>query len=131
MFRFIVLATCFGEYDTKRRPSPNPSVPAALASAGVAKKKIVVREPEAQGTHLGEVSVGLGGGLGGGHSKTYASGAELTSLAHTSALQAKAAVQGQSTAGSQAAFGAKSSLAQAALGVSTTSNNRVDLSLVS
>lgn len=48
----------------------------------------------------------------------YSSGAELTSLAHSSALQAKTAVQNQQTAGSQAAFGAKSSLAQAALGVS-------------
>ncbi|CAH1127482.1 unnamed protein product [Ceutorhynchus assimilis] len=49
-----------------------------------------------------------------------ASGAELTSLAHTSAVQAKNAVQSQHTAGSQAAFGIKSTLATAAQGAAQT-----------
>jgi hypothetical protein len=64
--------------------SSNCCPTAALASGKVVKQKlkIVVGEPEAQATHLGEVNVGFSDH---GHSKSYASGAELTSLAHTSA----------------------------------------------
>lgn len=62
-------------------------------------------------------------GDGGEPDGKYASGAQLTSLAHSSALQAKNAVQNQHTAGNQAAFGAKSSLANAAIGVSWLENN--------
>lgn len=120
MFRFILLASCIGKCDNSKSATFILIFPpkVAFASAKVAKQKlkIVVGEPEAQGTHVGEVSVGLASG----HSKSYSSGAELTSLAHTSALQAKSAVQNQNTAGSQAAFGAKSSLAQAALGAAAT-----------
>lgn len=47
----------------------------------------------------------------------HSNGAELSSLAHTSAVQANNAVRNQHTQGSQAAFGIKSSLATAAIGV--------------
>lgn len=53
-------------------------------------------------------------------SKSYSSGLELTNLAHSSAFQAKSAVQSQGAAGSQAAFGAKKNLAHAAFGAATT-----------
>lgn len=59
-----------------------------------------------------------GGEYGGHDGGKYNKGAELSSLAHSSALQAKNAVHNQHTAGSQAAYGVKSSLASAALGVS-------------
>lgn len=42
---------------------------------------------------------------------------KLTSLAHSSAIQAKLAASNQHTAGNQAAYQAKSSLAEAANGV--------------
>lgn len=46
------------------------------------------------------------------------SGATLTSLAHTSAIEAKQAAHSQDGAGSQAEYGAKNSLATVANGVS-------------
>lgn len=57
------------------------------------------------------------GGHGAVDESKESSGAELTSLAHTSAVQAKNAVQSQHTAGSQAAFGIKSTLATSAQSV--------------
>lgn len=48
------------------------------------------------------------------------SGATLTSLAHSSAIDAKNAVHNQDGAGSQAEYGAKSSLASVAAGVRIT-----------
>lgn len=48
----------------------------------------------------------------------FLGGAELSSLAHSSAIQAKTAVESQHTAGSQAAYGVKNSLAQQAAAVS-------------
>lgn len=53
--------------------------------------------------------------FGGGYSDQ--NGATLTSLAHSSAIQAKNAVQNQEGAGSQAEYSAKSSLASVASGV--------------
>lgn len=122
------------------------SILVALSSAGRQRVRIVVPEQQAQGSgHYEEISGGgYGGEYGGGavyyivllikplqNSWMFAgqehlavdegkeeSGAELTSLAHTSAVQAKNAVQSQHTAGSQAAFGIKSTLASAAQGVS-------------
>lgn len=53
--------------------------------------------------------------FGGGYGDQ--NGATLTSLAHSSAIQAKNAVQNQDGAGSQAEYGAKSNLASVATGV--------------
>lgn len=100
-------------------------IPVSLASAGVAKQSVVL-EPQQQATHSIETFQGYeDGGYGGdfdghdiGGDGGHGSGAELTSLAHSSAQQAKNAVQNQQTAGSQAAFGISSSFASAALGVS-------------
>lgn len=60
-----------------------------------------------------------GGEYDGHNGGKYSKGSELSGLAHSSAIQAKNAVHNQYTAGSQAAYGVKSSLASAALGVST------------
>lgn len=95
------------------------------ASAGVTKQTVVL-EPQQQASHGIEAIQGFeDGGYGGeydghdiGSEGGQSSGAELTSLAHSSAQQAKNAVQNQQTAGSQAAFGISSSFASAALGVS-------------
>ncbi|ENN74527.1 uncharacterized protein LOC125505688 [Dendroctonus ponderosae] len=100
----------------------------ALSSAGRQRVRIVVPEQQAQGSgHYEEISSGgYGGEYQGGHEHLAVdegkeeSGAELTSLAHTSAVQAKNAVQSQHTAGSQAAFGIKSTLASAAQGAAQT-----------
>lgn len=96
----------------------------ATATPGVVftnhqQTRIVVPEPQAQASHI-HVSDGFDVAAYHGHSddgKGSANGAELASLAHSSALQATNAVQKQHTAGSQAAFGIKSSLASAAAGV--------------
>lgn len=55
-----------------------------------------------------------------GNSYPDQSGATLTSLAHSSAIDAKNAVHNQDGAGSQAEYGAKSSLASVAAGVRKT-----------
>lgn len=96
----------------------------SLASAG-APKRIVVPEQQVQASHIVEHGGLESGGYGGEledhvglDSGKGSNGAELSSLAHSSAIQAKNAVQNQHTAGSQAAFGVKSSLASAAVGVS-------------
>ncbi|XP_056635542.1 uncharacterized protein LOC130444441 [Diorhabda sublineata] len=103
----------------------------ALTSAGTSK--LVVPEQHAQSSHNLEVSGGYeSAGYGGAEIIDHfaesgsvrngkgTSGAELTSLAHNSAVQAKNAVRNQHTAGSQAAFGIKSSLASAAIGAAQT-----------
>ncbi|XP_072377660.1 uncharacterized protein [Diabrotica undecimpunctata] len=109
----------------------------AVASAGVHKHqhvKLVVPEQQAQSSHTLEIAEGYeSGGYAPGELEAHAaaeagaggngkgsSGAELTSLAHNSAVQAKNAVRNQHTAGSQAAFGVKSSLASAAVGAAQT-----------
>lgn len=93
---------------------------ASLVSAGIQQQVVVV--PEQQVAHGYEAKVAYGGeydhniqiDASAGKGST---GAELSSLAHSSAIQAKNAVRSQQTAGSQAAFGVKSSLATAAIGV--------------
>lgn len=60
-----------------------------------------------------------GGGHGGGYGgKGFSAGSGLKAIAQGSANQANTAVLNQHAAGRQAAFSAKSSLAQAAVGVS-------------
>lgn len=91
----------------------------ASAMAGIVKQEHVVLEPESQGSSHGFSSYGdFGHSFGGYDDGKGSNGAELSSLAHTGAIQAKNAVQNQHSAGSQAAFGIKSSLASAAFGVS-------------
>ncbi|KAJ8934731.1 hypothetical protein NQ314_013221 [Rhamnusium bicolor] len=99
--------------------------------AGVPKQQLnnVDSEQQAQASHSfgsvvasghGYEASGYGGEFEGHVSSDegkQSNGAELTSLAHSSAVQARNAVQSQLTAGSQAAFGVKSSLASAAFGV--------------
>ncbi|CAG9829960.1 unnamed protein product [Diabrotica balteata] len=85
------------------------------------KNEPVVLEPFPDGSyvsysHFDENSVGGHGHGGGDYDTGKGTGAELASLAHSSAVQANNAVQNQHTAGSQAAFGIKSSLASAAYG---------------
>ncbi|KAJ8963129.1 hypothetical protein NQ318_018594 [Aromia moschata] len=109
MFRFFVIAVCA----------------LGCASAGVPKQqlKIVVPEQQAQASSIHELSgyeaSGYGGSLGHDDGKS-SNGAELTSLAHSSAVQANNAVQNQQTAGSQAAFGVANSFASAAIGAAQT-----------
>lgn len=97
----------------------------SLASAGV-KQHVKIVVPEQQGSASQILEHGYEGGSYGGEydhglqdSGKASTGAELSSLAHSSAIQAKNAVQSQHTAGSQAAYGVKSTLATAALGVRT------------
>ncbi|RZC36503.1 DUF745 domain containing protein [Asbolus verrucosus] len=88
----------------------------AIASTKQQKLSVIAAaEPETQASHhSGITSVKFGGySVHGG--KKYSSPAKLTSLAHTSAFQAKTAVRNQQTAGIQAALGAQSGYARAAL----------------
>ncbi|KAJ8925479.1 hypothetical protein NQ315_009317, partial [Exocentrus adspersus] len=109
------------------------SVGIALAGVPSQKHKTVVPEQQSQDTNAvvavsggehGFEGIEYGGDIDGhddgGKSISSSNGAELTSLAHSSAIQAKNAVQNQRTAGSQAAFGIKSSFASAALGAAQT-----------
>ncbi|CAG9821212.1 unnamed protein product [Phaedon cochleariae] len=97
----------------------------AFSSAGVVKQgqEHVVLEPHSEGSFSFssfeggfDGKGGFHGGFEGNYEGKGGNGAELSSLAHTSAAQAKNAVRSQHTAGTQAAFGVKSSLASAALG---------------
>lgn len=103
----------------------------SLASAGVKQQVVVVPEQQITSSHIidqhrFEASVPYGGEYEHGiqlvDSGKGSTGAELSSLAHSSAIQAKNAVRSQHTAGSQAAFGVKSSLATAAIGVKSPIN---------
>ncbi|RZC40186.1 DUF745 domain containing protein [Asbolus verrucosus] len=89
----------------------------AIASAKQQKLSVVASaEPETQSTHHnGIVAVKFGGDYSVHGGKKYSSSAELTSLAHTSAVQARTAVRNQQTAGIQAALGAQTGYARAAL----------------
>ncbi|KAJ8981616.1 hypothetical protein NQ317_004377 [Molorchus minor] len=97
------------------------------ASTGAPKQKArsVVPEQQAQATQGWEAVFSGYEDHGGGEVIEYDSddgkdshGAELTSLAQSSAQQAKNAIQNQKNAGSQAAYGVASSFASAAQGVS-------------
>lgn len=66
-------------------------------------------------SHLGSVG---GGGSGGHGGQGFSAGSGLRAIAQGSADQANSAVTSQHSAARQAAFTAKSSLAQAAIGVS-------------
>lgn len=75
----------------------------------------------AAGGHYESISLddgGHGGFGGGGGGKGFSAGSGLKNIAQGSAEQANSAVANQHTAARQAAFAAKSSLAQAAVGVS-------------
>ncbi|KAG5890633.1 hypothetical protein JTB14_034924 [Gonioctena quinquepunctata] len=109
------------------------AVVGAIASAGISKQvNVVVPEQHVQygepiAIDQGYESAGYSGGYDSGiqghivaDSGKGSNGAELASLAHSSAVQAKHAVQSQHTAGSQAAFGAKSNLANTAFGAAQT-----------
>mgnify|MGYP005983605209 FL=1 len=74
----------------------------------------MVAEPQAQSTDAIGV-IEFAGDYGSHGGKKYSSSAELTSLAHSSALQAKTAVRNQQAAGIQAALGAQTGYARAAL----------------
>ncbi|RZC36504.1 DUF745 domain containing protein [Asbolus verrucosus] len=89
----------------------------ATISAKKQKLSVVVpAEPETQSTdHSGVLAVKFEGDYSAHGGKKYSSSAELTSLAHTSAIQAKTAVRNQQTAGIQAALGAQTGYARAAL----------------
>lgn len=67
---------------------------------------------------IGDGGHGFGGGGGGG--KGFSAGSGLKTIAQGSAEQANNAVANQHAAARQAAFAAKSSLAQAAIGVCAT-----------
>ncbi|CAH1164196.1 unnamed protein product [Phaedon cochleariae] len=95
----------------------------SASTAGLAKASItVVPEQQVQASHADYDVAGYEGGYedAGAGGQKGGNGAELTSLAHSSAVQAKNAVRSQHTAGSQAAFGVKSSLASAAFGAAQT-----------
>ncbi|RZC41362.1 DUF745 domain containing protein [Asbolus verrucosus] len=89
----------------------------ALSSSKTQKLSVVApAEPETQSTdHSGVLAVKFEGDYSAHAGKKYSSSAELISLAHTSALQAKTAVRNQQTAGIQAALGAQTGYARAAL----------------
>lgn len=96
-----------------------------MASAGYNQQQLVV-VPEQHAAPVQYVEQGYEPGVvyGGDYEQGIqidggkgSNGAELASLAQSSAIQAKNAVRSQHTAGSQAAYGIKSSLATAALGV--------------
>ena len=85
----------------------------ATAAAKQQKLSVIVPEPEIQSTaHVATIQ--LSGDYSSHGGKKYSSSAELTSLAHSSALQARTAVQNQQTAGVQAAAGAQNGFARAA-----------------
>ncbi|KAJ8951203.1 hypothetical protein NQ318_010230 [Aromia moschata] len=142
MFRFFVFCVCafkletlhelpkFSELNFPSQPNQNP-ISVALASAGKTSrhhKNSLAPDSSAQSSHSVLSISGYGAGSIGGefgkhdssHDGKYSNGAELTSIAHSSAVQANNAVQNQQTAGSQAEFGIKSSLASAALGAAQT-----------
>lgn len=85
------------------------------ASTSAKQQKLSkVADPQAQSTAQ-VAAIEFEGDYSAHGGKKYSAGAELTSLAHNSAQQAKAAVQNQQTAGLQAAFGAQTGYARAAL----------------
>lgn len=90
----------------------------AVASEESAKEDVAL-DLDTQASHHYDSYGGhvYGGEYDGHDGGKYSKGAELSGLAHSSAIQAKNAVHNQHTAGSQAAYGVKSSLASAALGV--------------
>lgn len=69
------------------------------------------------GGHYESISIDGGHGYGGGKIP-FSAGSGLKTIAQGSAQQASSAVANQHTAARQAAFAAKSTLAQAAVGVS-------------
>ncbi|RZC33751.1 DUF745 domain containing protein [Asbolus verrucosus] len=89
----------------------------ALASGKQQKLSVVApAEPQAESSaHSEIVDIQFDGDYSAHGGKKYSSSAELTSLAHTSAIQAKTAVRNQQTAGIQAALGAQTGYARAAL----------------
>ncbi|RZC40410.1 DUF745 domain containing protein [Asbolus verrucosus] len=88
----------------------------AITAAKKQKLSVVAAEPEIQPTHhSGIVAVKFGGDYSAHGGKKYSSSAELTSLAHTSAVQARTAVRNQQTAGIQASLSTQTGYARAAL----------------
>lgn len=81
------------------------------------------------GGHYETLSIGDGGhgGFGGGGGKGFSAGSGLKTIAQGSAEQANNAVVNQHAAARQAAFAAKSNLAQAALGVSLPDNKIISV----
>lgn len=91
-----------------------------LVSASPAQRQLPVKDSEGSaGGHYESISIGGEGhqGLGGGKIP-FSAGSGLKAIAQGSAQQATNAAANQHTAAKQAAFTAKSSLAQAAAGVS-------------
>lgn len=94
-----------------------------MVSAGPAKQKKAASDNQVSaGGHFEAISLGGDGGHGGfgGGKASYGAGSGLKTIAQGSAEQASNAVASQHTAARQAAFAAKSSLAQAAASVSKT-----------
>ncbi|CAH1374623.1 hypothetical protein MTP99_015937 [Tenebrio molitor] len=90
----------------------------AASSAKQQKLSVVAQEPQAQSTGI-IGAIEFKGDYSAHGSKKYSSSAELTSLAHSSALQARTAVRNQQVAGIQAAVGAQSGYARAASGAAS------------
>lgn len=95
----------------------------ALASAGNVKRRVAAKDNEVSaGGHFEAIAIddgGHGGYGGGGGGKGFSAGSGLKTIAQGSAEQANNAVANQHVAARQAAFAAKSSLAQAAANVSS------------
>ncbi|XP_044264588.1 FYVE and coiled-coil domain-containing protein 1-like [Tribolium madens] len=88
---------------------------AILATASSKQQKLsTIADPQAQSTAQ-IAAIEFEGDYSAHGGKKYSSSAELTSLAHSSAQQAKTAVRNQQTAGLQAALGAQTGYARAAL----------------
>lgn len=91
-----------------------------MVHCGTAKRGIITTDNEVASGHYATVAVidgGDHGGYGGGKIG-FSAGSGLKAIAQGSAEQANSAVANQHSAARQAAFAAKSSLAQAATGVS-------------
>lgn len=95
----------------------------AVANCGTAKRREIASDNSvAAGGHYEAIAISEGGHGGYGPSsggKGFSAGSGLKTIAQGSAEQASNAVVNQHAAARQAAFAAKSSLAQAAIGVST------------
>lgn len=92
----------------------------AVVNCGTAKRRVLVSDNSVSaGGHFETFAIVDGhGGYGGGGKSGFSAGSGLKAIAQGSAEQANNAVANQHTAARQAAFVAKSSLAQAAAGVS-------------
>lgn len=90
----------------------------AIGSTGHAKRRASIKNDLSAGGHFEIVTIDDGSHGGYGSKSGYSAGSGLKTIAQGSAHQANNAVASQHAAAKQAAFVAKSSLAQTAAGVS-------------